>query len=333
RMIKNLTKFIINEMDPSKGFVPVESIADNEHFRPLCLLIKNRKLKRIFHRAPYYQQTEFTLDDVLLPGEDGQHIESLLQDSSPFTLTKSSVDQVDGGLNISLDPATLGLQGGAFLSCVFSIKPKKKSISWKSLVALREREINVDHSFIQQLWTTGTSLYMVTDILEASEEAVYKESTKADGGFMARFYATLSAQGTRENNQGIVIPKGCTLAFRTILLCIRHGTWRKTQVTDGVSFWFAGSSKGKLGEVVEEVKKSCQFFSKLSPDLLLIIFNTIKAVMRDRNLLQELSQKMEEIPEQNDGCKLKTESPDLKDLLSKLQHSPRDHLLLLAEGI
>lgn len=73
----------------------------------------------------------------------------------------------------------------------------------------------------------------------------------------------------------------------------------RTQVTDLVSFWFAERnqkfySKGRLGEVVSDVKKHCQIFSKLSPDLLLIILNTIKAVMRDKNLLQELRQKVSE---------------------------------------
>lgn len=41
---------------------------------------------------------------------------------------------------------------------------------------------------------------------------------------------------------------------------------------------------------------------------------------------------MEEVPEQDDGYQLETESPELKDLFSTLQHSPSDHLLL-AEGI
>lgn len=52
----------------------------------------------------------------------------------------------------------------------------------------------MDHSFIRQLRRTNIQLYVVTEILEASEEAVYKESTKADRGFKAKFYATLCAQ-------------------------------------------------------------------------------------------------------------------------------------------
>ncbi|XP_016159802.1 PREDICTED: gasdermin-A [Ficedula albicollis] len=337
-MFKNVTKFIVNQMDPCKELVPVESIADNEHFRPLYLLKRKRKPKTIFHPAPYYQRTGFTLHDVLLPGEDGKSIESLHQDSCQITITKASKDQADGGLSISCDPASVDLQGGGSLSKEFSITPQKKSISLQSLEALRrEREINMDHSFIQQLRRTDINLYVVTEILEASEETVYKESTKADGGFKAKFYATLCAKGTREDKQTIVIPKGCTLAFRTIPLHIRDGAWDldyfPVEALRRAAYIADGPSQGKLGVVASEVKYSCRNFPDLSPDVLLIVFNTIKAVMRDKNLLQELTQKMEDIPEQNDGYELKTESPHLKDLFSTLQHSPRDCLLQVAGGI
>ncbi|XP_058676815.1 gasdermin-A-like [Ammospiza caudacuta] len=319
-MFKKLTKIIVNQMDPCKELDPVKSIADQEHFRPFCLLIKKKKSNRIFHRAPYYQRTGFTLDDVLLPGEDGKSAESLHQDSNQFTLTKVRADEVDGGLSISFDPASVELKGGASLFKGFSVKSKKNGISQQYLEALRrERKINMDHSFIRQLQRTDIRLYVVTEILEASEEAVYEESTKADRGFKAKIYATLHAKGTRENNQAIVIPKGCTLAFRTVPLHIRDGAW--------------GPSAGKLGEVRTEVRYSCRIFPELSPDRLLIILNTIKAVMRDENLLQELSQKMDEVLEENDGYELRTESPDLKELFSTLQQSPRHHLLQLAEGI
>ncbi|XP_032934688.1 gasdermin-A3-like [Catharus ustulatus] len=337
-MFKKLTKDIINQMDPRKEFVPVESIADNEHFRPLYLLIRKRKSKTIFHPAPYYQRTGFTLHDVLLPGKDGESIEPLLQDSSQFPLTKTSRDQADGGLSISCDPASVDLQGGASFSKAFSVKPQKKSISQQSLEALtKEREINMDHSFIRQLQRTDINLYVVTEILEASEETVYKEATKKDGGFKAKFHATLCVKGTSEDKQTIVIPKGCTLAFRTIPLHIRDGAWDldyfPVEALRRAAYVADGPTQGKLRVVMSEVQYSCRNFSELCPDLLLIIFNTITAVMRDKNLLQELSQKMEDIPEQNDGYELKTESPDLKDLFSILQHCPIDCLLLIAEGI
>uniref|UniRef100_A0A8C0VPQ3 Gasdermin-A3-like n=1 Tax=Cyanistes caeruleus TaxID=156563 RepID=A0A8C0VPQ3_CYACU len=293
-MFKKLTKFLVSKMDPCKELVPVESIADNEHFRPLCLLIERRKSNRIFHSAPYYQRTGFTLEDVLLPGED----ESLHQDSSQFTLRKTSADQADGGLSIAFDPASVGLQGGASLSKEFSITPQKKRVPLESLEALR-RGSSKSHK--QQSSTTE------------------------------------NRHQTMEDKQSIVIPKGCTLAFRTIRLHIRDGAWdldyfpaepvrRAAYVADGMYFT-------DFTSVVAEVNYSCRIFPELSSDLLVIVLNTIKAGMRDKNLLQELRQKMEEVPEQNYGYELKTESPHLKDLFRTLQHSPRDRLLPLAEGI
>ncbi|XP_041282194.1 gasdermin-A3-like, partial [Onychostruthus taczanowskii] len=237
-MFKKLTKFIVNQMDPSKQLDPVDSIADNEHLRPLCLLIKKRKSTRIFHRAPYYQLTGFTLDDVLLPGEDGKSIESIYQESSQFPLTKVNTDEVDGCLKISFGPASVEIKGGASLSKGFSIKPQKKNVPLQSLEALRRE---------------------------------------------------------RENNQGIVIPKGCTLAFRTIPLHIRDGAWDLDYIKGGAmsnqgrgaveiqAYADDGPSAGKLEEVRIEVRYSCRIFPELSPDLQLIILITITAVMRDKN--------------------------------------------------
>ncbi|XP_039243515.1 gasdermin-A3-like [Pipra filicauda] len=392
-MFKKVTRYIVNQGDTSKQSVPVESIADHEHFRPFCLLIQKRKQNSIFHSRPYYECTGFRLDSVLLPGEDGKSTESLLPsgdgpDSSQFALTKVTADQVDGSLSLSVDPASVELKGGGSLSQEFSIKVQKKAIPMDLLEALRKnRKINMDHSFIQQLQSTKLDLYMVSETLEASEETVYKESSKAQGGFLAMIYAKFSAKASTENIQSIVIPKGCTLAFRAIQMNISKGEWglcffkrslrtyiyyfddgkqsifllplaqllpgfgkaespRIKQTTKTVvsvvtsldSFWFSGVGlsglpTSKLVTVDTEVKQYCGIFSELPSDLRVMFLNTITVVMRDRNLFQELSQKMEGVLEKTDDYELKTESPDLKDLLSTLENSPRDRRLQLAKGI
>lgn len=68
-MFKKVTQSVVNQMDPTGDLVPVHSILDHEHFRPLCLV---RRRKAIFHTSPRYRQTWYTLDDVLLPGEDNR---------------------------------------------------------------------------------------------------------------------------------------------------------------------------------------------------------------------------------------------------------------------
>ncbi|XP_027763648.1 gasdermin-A [Empidonax traillii] len=330
-MFKKCTRYIVSQMDPNKELVPVESIVDHEHFRPSCLLVGKEKRKTMFHQGPYYQRTGFKLDDVLLPGDDGKNTEG--PHSSQFTLTKVTTDQVDGCLSLSVNPANVELQGGGSVSQEFSIKPQTKTISMGSLEALRQkRKINMEHSFIQQLQRTNLKLFLVYETLEASEEAVYRESTKGYGRFLAKIYAKFSAKGITENRQSIVIPKSCTLAFRTIQVNINKGEWRLGffKVCSAGLIRYEGDGPS---EVVREVVQHYGVFSKLSSDLLVMFLNTITAVMRDRNLFQELSQKMEEFLEKIDGYELKTESPDLKDLLSTLENSPRDHRCQLAEGI
>ncbi|XP_032566943.1 gasdermin-A2-like [Chiroxiphia lanceolata] len=195
----------------------------------------------------------------------------------------------------------------------------------------------MNHAFIKQLQRTGADLFLVYETLEASEKAVYKEDTKAELSFLAWIYAKFFGEGSRQNIESIVIPKGCTLAFRAIQMNISKGEWELSYFKEdpasvkGVSFLQIPTPK--LGTVDREVKQYCGIFSDLPSGLRVMFLNTITAVMRDRKLFQDLSQKMEGFLEKTDGYELKTESPDLKDLLSTLKNSPRDRCLLLAKGI
>ncbi|XP_010583858.1 PREDICTED: gasdermin-A [Haliaeetus leucocephalus] len=337
-MFKKVTQSIVNQMDPRGDLVPVHSILDHEHFRPLCLV--KRKRKTIFQPSPCYRQTWYTLNDMLLPGEDNRSTESLFpkgdgQDSRQFTIKKSVSDRVDGSLSLRVDSASVELKGVASLSKEWSIKLEKNHISIPKLEALKtERKMNANHSFIQQLQKKQQNLYVVHETLEASEETSYEESIKAEGSFMTKLQAKFCAKGTRENRQGITIPKGCTLAFRAIQLTITDGSWDLQYFPESSRMFVCdGSSQGKLHRLQVEVKDTCQIFSKLSSDLFVVFLKAIKAVMRDRNLFEELTHKMEAVLDETGSCELKTESPDLKDLLSSLQDSSRHLLLKLAEAI
>ncbi|XP_052641375.1 gasdermin-A isoform X2 [Harpia harpyja] len=337
-MFKKVTQSVVNQMDSTRDLVPVHSILDHEHFRPLCL-VKPKK-KKIWKLSPGYTQTWYTLDDVLLPGEDNRSTESLFpkgddQDSRQFTVKKRVSDTVDGSVSLHVESASVALKGVASLSREWSIKLQKNHIPIPKLEALKtERKMNANHSFIQQLQKKQQRLYMVHETVETSEETIYEESIKAEGSLKTQFHAKFFAKGTRENRQGITIPKGCTLAFRAIELTITDGSWdlqyfpesSRTLVCDG-------SSQGKLDRLEAEVKDTCQIFSKLSSDLFVVFLKAIKAVMRDRNLFEELTHKMEAVLDETGSCELKTESPDLKDLLSSLQNSSRHLLLKLAEAI
>ncbi|KAM6042772.1 gasdermin-A-like [Theristicus caerulescens] len=340
-MFKKVTKSIANQMDPSGDLVPVSSIVDHEHFRPFCLVERKNKRKTLFHPSPYYKQTRYRLNDMLLPGKDNKSTESLFpnggdQESRQFTVTINTSDRVDGNLSLCVDSVSAGVRGALSSSKGWSIKLEKNHISLPKLEELKsERKINANHAFIQQLKKARHDLYVVHEIVETSEEARYEESTTAEGGFMAQLHAKLGAKGARENTQSITIPKSCTLAFRAIKLLIEDGSWDLEYFpAESRSLIISvGASEGKLGELKSEVEENCEILSKLSSDLFIIFLNAIKAAMRDRNLFQELTEKMEAVLDETDSCEMKTESPDLRDLLSSLQHSPRHLLVKLAVAI
>ncbi|XP_025973623.1 gasdermin-A isoform X2 [Dromaius novaehollandiae] len=338
-MFKKVTRSIAKQMDSKGELIPVYSILDQEHFRPYCLV--RRKEKTIFHPTPGYRRTEYSLYDVLLLGGDKTSAEFLIptedvQDSSQVTFTHHVDGKVEGKLHLPVKSANTEVYGSTRWSKEGSIKLEKKYIPVAKLESLKtERKFNMNHSFIAQLKKKQQNLYLVYESIQTSEETNYKETNKTEGSFMAQLYAKFSAEGTRSCKESITIPKGCTIAFRTMQLTIDDGSWDIYHFPeDNVqTFVSDGFLHGKLGALEKEVKAKYQIFSMLSVDLYNTFLKSIKAVMRNRNLFQELTQKMEAVLEETDNCELKTESPDLKDLLHSLQDSPRDLLLKLAKAI
>ncbi|XP_010146996.1 PREDICTED: gasdermin-A-like, partial [Eurypyga helias] len=337
-MFKKVTQSIANEMDPRGCLIPVHSIFDHEHFRPLCLL--TRKRKAIFHRCPRYTRTSYSLDDVMLPGEDGKSIESLLfngndQTSEQFTFKKHTSDKVDGNLNFRVDPTSVELIGAASSSQEWCIRVEKNHVKVPKLNELiTKRKVNLKHLFIQQLKRTEQKLYVIYETAETSEETICEKTTEAEGSFTTHIYAKLCTKGGRKNKASLTIPKGCTLAFRPIQLVIMDASWGLEHFPKKKSALASdGSPEGKSEPVEREVRGNCQILSNLSSDLLVVILKAIKAVMRDRILFQELTQQMVAVLDGTDGSELKTESPDLKDLLSRLQSSEKHVILLLARAI
>ncbi|XP_014135541.2 gasdermin-A [Falco cherrug] len=335
-MFKKVTQTIVNQVEPSGGLIPVHSIIDHEHFRPLCLV--RQKEKTMFHRSPSYKQTWHRLTDFLLPGEDNNSTDSLLpsggdKESRQFTVRTHTNDRVDGNLSFCVDSVSTELKAAASSSKGWSIKLDKNHIPLPKLEALTtERKINMDHPFIQQLQKTRERLYVVHETIETSEEACYEESKTAEGCLIAQLYAKFHAKGTRDKKQSLTIPKGCTLAFKAIQLDITDKSWYLRYFEDR-QYICDGFSGGKLGALEGEIKENCQILSQLSSDLSVTFLKAIKAVMRDRNLFEELNHKMDEVLDETRNCELKTESPDLKDLFSSLQYSSRHLLLKLAGAI
>ncbi|KAM6042926.1 gasdermin-A-like [Theristicus caerulescens] len=245
---------------------------------------------------------------MLLPGKDNKSTGD--QESRQFTVKENTSDSVDGNLSLCVAITSIEVKGALSLSKGWSIKLEKNHISLPKLEALKsERKINANHAFIQQLKKARHNLYVVHEIVETSEEARYEESTTT--GFMAQLHAKLGAKGARENTQSITIPKGCTLAFRAIKLLIEDGSWDLEYFpAESRSLIISvGASEGKLGELKSEVEENCEILSKLSSDLFIITLRAKKLVMKDRNLFQELTEKI--------NCKTERDQQLLKKAVFK----------------
>ncbi|NP_001026532.1 gasdermin-A [Gallus gallus] len=338
-MFKKVTQKVAKQMDPKGELVPVHSISDQDHFRLLCLVRRKRTAR--FQPSPSYRRTEYSLHDVLLPAEERDSVESLLPSTDShgpreFTTTGSTKDRVDGTLSIPIDRAEVELGGAASTAKQWHVKLEKKHILVPKLEALREkRKINMKHTFIEQLRKVRQNLYVIHETIETSEEARYEESTEAEAKFMAQLYAKFSAKGTTGSKQSITIPRGCTLAFRAMQLSIGDAAWGVNHFPENNQPTFAsdGFAHTEVEALEEEVKEKCGILCQLAGELNAIVLKTIKAVMRDRNLLEELSGKMEAVLDDPDNCELTTQSPDLEVLLSTLKGSPRCDLLSLTEAI
>ncbi|XP_048783043.1 gasdermin-A isoform X1 [Lagopus muta] len=338
-MFKKVTQKVAKQMDPKGDLVPVHSISDQDHFRLLCLVRRKRKAR--FRPFPSYRRTEFQLHDVLLPAEEKDSVESLLpstesHSTGEFTTMGSIRDSVDGSLSIPSEPAEVELGGGASVSKQWHVKLEKKHILVPKLEALREeRKINMKHTFIEQLRKARQNLYVIHETIETSEEARYEESTEAEAKLMAQLYAKFSAKGTTGSKQSITIPRGCTLAFRAMQLTIGDAAWGINHFPENnqPTFESDGFAHREVDALEKEVKEKCHVLSQLADELNAIVVKSIKAVMRDRNLLEELSEKVEAVLDDPDNCELTTQSPDLDVLLRTLRISARCDLLSLTEAI
>lgn len=75
-----------------------------------------------------------------------------------------------------------------------------------------------------------------------------------------------------------------------------------------VTFWLAGFAHTEVEALEEEVKEKCGILCQLAGELNAIVLKTIKAVMRDRNLLEELSGKASRVSKHKDCYVLSTHS-------------------------
>ncbi|XP_048686313.2 gasdermin-A2 isoform X2 [Caretta caretta] len=320
-MFHKVTKDLAKQLAHDGDLIPVCSLIDQDQFRPLNLVRRQPK-KRLWRTQHCYYKTGFRLCDVLVPGQDSRNPD--VQDSRSITVK----DYIDGTVAWTIklpdDFVRTEVTGATSTYQGKSIKVKRVEVSPADLMMLQgERKINMDHSFIEGLRKRRENLYVINEAVQALEETTFSKSSTIEGSILNEICVHFSLKGTRGSQRVIVIPKDCVLAFRIKPLIIQSESWGPAEESDY-------SPDGGMEGLQREVEKECAELSQLSTDLRAKFLKSIIAMIINIDLLQELKLKLEEAFEDADKCELKSENPDLEDLLNTLQDSAGNINLYLA---
>ncbi|XP_070585847.1 gasdermin-A2-like [Erythrolamprus reginae] len=333
----NATKSLAKMLDSQGDWVPVPSLIDNDHFRPLCLLQKKRKTSW-WQSCPFHK-TGYQFDHVLLSGNDSSSL--VCNNSEPFTIE----DTVDGTLkgDISGIPGT-EITSGVRISYERSVKIKKIHVPPQDLDSLmKEKKINNEHPFIKQSKKLQRNLYMVTASAETVEMTMFGKSNQVESSFFQKAYVKLNLQGARDKKKTITIPEGSILLFEANKLIIEKetvgisyystdetGTFGNKQVvelTDPMAL--STSSDNRLKK---EVEKEYAPFSLMTSKLRGKFLTSLVALMKKSDLLGELELQLEQVLEDPEQVKLNMDEPEFMDLMDNLHDGKGAIVTELAEA-
>ncbi|XP_070586690.1 gasdermin-A2-like [Erythrolamprus reginae] len=348
------TKYLAKMIDSQGDWVPVPSLIDNDHFRPLCLLQKKRKTSW-WQSCPFHK-TGYQFDHVLLSGNDSSSL--VCNNSEPFTVEVT----VDGTLKGDIGGITdTEITSAVRISYERSVKIKKIQVSPQDLDSLmKEKKINNEHPFIKQSKKLQRNLYMITASAEATETTAFEESNKVESSILHKAYVKLSVKGARDRKKTITIPKGCILAFKPKKLIIEKETvgisyyttdelqtFGRMQIKHGkgasgpytpvlmgctLDLPAVKSSAGNRKNLRREVDKEYAPFSLMTSKLRGKFLTSLVALMRKSDLLGELVLQLEEVLEDPEQVKLNMDKSEFKNLMDNLYDGKGAIVTELAEA-
>ncbi|XP_062840067.1 gasdermin-A isoform X2 [Anolis carolinensis] len=336
------TKSLAKKLNPEGDLIPVRSIIDNDHYRPLCLLY--RKANSSWWKTKSFRKSEYKLTDVLCFGDHAIKLD--VKDGGQFDIE----DRVDGTLQGEFsgrDIAPIEAKTNSIITHVMSVKVKKIQLCPTILNSVKKVKINMDHEFIKQSKKHDYNLYIVTEAIEAVEEAHFEESSEMEGSIFYEAYVKMGLKGSSKSKKAIHIPKSCILAFRAKKLQVAKESLGISYYSDEKSgTWFSSGIKtvrikpepetctlSSKENMWMEVQVECEQFSFLSAKLRGLFLSGFVAVMRNKDLLQKLAFQLEEALQVSGQCKLKADEPELQNLVENLQDCSGVIITELAEAV
>ncbi|XP_033026140.1 gasdermin-A [Lacerta agilis] len=328
------TKSLSKELDPAGDLIPVRSVIDQHHFRPLCLV--QRKRKQSWWQTRRFQKTEYKLSDVLLSGDHAAKLE--VQGLGSITVVDHVDGKAEGNIGGRVEETRVEATAAVSMSHSRSVNVRKIYVHPQLLdSATRNGKINLEHEFIKQSKMIQRDLFVINEAVETVEETEFRESSNAEGNIFYDTFINLKLKGGRGSKKAIVIPKSCILAFRAKQLlfaerdaCISHypskgrGTFDKMvrQCDSTDRKMISGIIREhKSKDIQQEVKEELVTFSSLSAMLCGKFLTGFLVIMRENDLLQELELQLEEALEGTSQFELKAGKPELRDLVENLQDS------------
>ncbi|XP_077405864.1 gasdermin-E-like [Vanacampus margaritifer] len=167
-MFSKATANFVRQVDPEGSLLPARGMNDSSKLLPMALVVKRKR--HWFWQRPKYQTTDFTLNDLLLGGEE---ITPAVFKTDFLTYMAKYGDKITGKLDAKVTSVGVKLeaQGSSKLQSDFG-KLKKEAVDVKKLLHDSDKRlVNMEHVLVQEL----EKRY---DVL-----AVVKESILSTGAF------------------------------------------------------------------------------------------------------------------------------------------------------
>ncbi|XP_062936041.1 gasdermin-D [Cynocephalus volans] len=218
---QRVVRSVVQELDPSRELIPVDSPRSSTSFRPYCLV--SRKPSSSWFWRPHYKCVNLSIKDILEPDAP----EPDLVHGGPFHFSDAVDGQLQGSVELSA-PGQGRIAGGAAVSgsssasmdvCMLSVDPN----TWEAMQ--QERRLRQpEHKTLQELRSRGDDVFVVTEVLQTQEEVEVTRTHKKEGSGQFALPGAMCLQGEGQGHlsqkKTVTIPSGSILAFQVAQLVI-----------------------------------------------------------------------------------------------------------------
>ncbi|XP_006830902.1 PREDICTED: gasdermin-A-like [Chrysochloris asiatica] len=281
------TKSLVRELGRKGELLPADSLTNSPRLRPFCLLRKKHKRHPWPWDTPFIP-TDFSLLDMLEPGCP-----------VPGDSDRNG-DRVNAGLLGKVTGSSMVTHSSALALHTLTVSPH----TWETLVEKRELESRKERE----------SLYVVTEVLETSQDATLQSLRCAEGAGQLSFLHLGHCKGQCQSHLAkekmVTVPKGSVLAYRVLQLVMEAEHWGyfsfpslvptairylpdRNLCRDAIGGGALGEEPNFLG-LQRQVGAQLQDLATLTPELRHSLLDSLRELLRIPGALQGLEDTLEQ---------------------------------------